>query len=104
MNYFGKSWSSVCENKVPTPIGELCYHCEELIESGDRGLIIPCVGDIVQERPIHLCCFIREVVGSVGHQQKKCSCYGGNEEDPPAGMTKKEAAVAAWEFHKKHEF
>ena len=39
-------------------------------------------------------CYIRMLMGSVGHQLKACSCYGGTTEDPP-GMTKHEAAHAA---------
>jgi hypothetical protein len=47
----------------------------------------------------HYECVVRSAAGSVGHQKKLCSCYGGKEEDPP-GMTRREAAKAAAElFH-----
>lgn len=39
-------------------------------------------------------CLTRSIVGSVGHQLHRCSCYGGHFEDP-RGMTKREAALAA---------
>lgn len=45
-------------------------------------------------RDRHRECAIRAVIGSVGHQRGKCSCFGGTEEDPP-GMTRREAALAA---------
>lgn len=39
-------------------------------------------------------CGLRSIIGSVGHQERRCSCFGGTEEDPP-GLTRREAAVAA---------
>lgn len=45
-------------------------------------------------------CFIRSVIGSVGHISRKCSCYPGNDEpagDPP-GLNKRDAARAAFEL------
>jgi hypothetical protein len=47
--------------------------------------------------PVHRECLVRMVVGSVGHQLRRCSCFGGGEEDPP-GMTPREAARAALEL------
>ena len=87
--YFGhpsgrKDW----ERQVPTPLGAQCILCEELIDEGDRGQI-NLVGQIT-----HYECQMRVVVGSVGHQMGKCSCYGGTDEDPP-GMTRRQAAIAA---------
>ncbi len=43
---------------------------------------------------IHRACAVRWRMGSVGHQQKKCPCYGGTEGDPP-GVSKRAAADAA---------
>jgi hypothetical protein len=43
---------------------------------------------------VHRECYIRMLMGSVGHQMKTCSCFGGKDEDPE-GMTKHEAAHAA---------
>jgi hypothetical protein len=42
----------------------------------------------------HAECLLRQIVGSVGHQLGRCTCFGGNEDDPP-GMTRREAAKAA---------
>jgi hypothetical protein len=45
------------------------------------------------------------VIGSLGHQQRRCGCYveGSTEDDPP-GMTMREAAKAAWEYYKQHNW
>jgi len=42
----------------------------------------------------HFACALRASIGSIGHIQKKCSCYvkeGPTEDDPP-GLTKRQAA------------
>jgi hypothetical protein len=50
----------------------------------------------------HVECEFRQVAGSVGHQMKRCSCFGGIEEDPP-GMTRREAARAAYSLSLKND-
>lgn len=47
--------------------------------------------------PVHFECGVRAIAGSVGHQQGRCSCFGGTEEDPP-GMTRRQAAQAAADY------
>lgn len=79
-----------------TPVGETCIDCGEIIVAGDYGqttVLVDLEGNV---RPAvqHRECLLRHVVGSVGHQLGKCSCFGGDYEDPP-GMTKREAARAA---------
>ena len=104
MKWFGKSWGApICtkESHAETPVGEPCQWCEEPIEEDECGLLIPTVVEWLDDKtarevfkPTHQECLLREVIGSVGHLQKLCSCYGGEMEDPP-GMTKREAAKAA---------
>lgn len=97
MQWFGnRPFGPVCEHaaKVDAPIGCACDWCEEPIVFDDEGLLIPSVGT---PSVFHRVCFLRSIIGSLGHQQQKCGCYGGNEEDPPE-MTKKQAAEAATEF------
>lgn len=94
MKYFGPKDFNPPQERTETPVGEPCSYCEEPIKEGDRGFTIPIAGSD-SEAPYHHPCFIRTIIGSVGHQQKKCSCYGGTEEDPP-DMTKREAALAAF--------
>lgn len=84
--------------RVPVPAGALCQWCEEAIGERQAGFLIPHPGggfDRSREMPWHRECFIRSIVGSVGHQMRVCSCYGGHAEDPE-GLTKREAALAAF--------
>lgn len=87
--YFGPpSLRKPDERQVPAPVGELCLWCYEAIAAGD-------MGTLNQFHQIHHYeCLLRAMVGSVGHQERRCSCHGGTEEDPP-GMTRREAALAA---------
>lgn len=99
MNWFGESWlAPACDpaDRVETPVDLECAHCEERIAAGDRGVFLN--GD---PRPFHFECFIRGVIGSVGHQKRACPCYGGVEDDPP-GTTRREAARAAMEYFEEH--
>jgi len=114
--YFGKAWNPNIDKhhpQVPTPVGSACSYCEEEVVEGDQGFIIPHGQAITQNeegvfdqmvavfRPVHLDCFLRQIYGSVGHQKKTCSCFGGKEEDPE-GMTKREAATAAVRMYESH--
>ena len=102
MNWFGTSWgAAVCHDPliphVQTPVGAICLWCDEPITADDSGIGVPHFdGDSADIRYHHVECWMRSVLGSVGHQLKLCSCYGGPYEDPPT-MTRREAARAAWE-------
>lgn len=89
---------------VPTPVGCECSWCGEEIVVGDVGQVIDSYGD--QDGPVdsywHIECFLRSIVGSVGHQKGTCHCNGGTEEDPE-GMTMREAALAAYTFYKEQD-
>lgn len=74
-----------------------CPYCEEPIGPFDLTDGITYNGEPARA---HWECAARAVLGSVGHLNKKCSCYGGHEEDPP-GMTKREAARAALHLYQK---
>ena len=67
----------------------LCLYCGEPIDPGWPFKTINGGADA-----LHGECYIRMLMGSVGHQLKVCSCFGGNQEDPK-GMTKHEAAHTA---------
>lgn len=83
---------------VPTPVGEPCLYCGEVIAVDDSGVIMAFIdAEGTREVVEHRECFLRHVLGSVGHQRQRCACYGGNEEDPP-GLSKREAAKAAVAF------
>lgn len=101
MQYFGQPWNELNWDRVKTPVGKSCSWCEEVVVEGDRGVILPSIPE--GKTLYHLECFLRQITGSVGHQRKTCSCFGGREEDPK-GMTLREAARAAVdEFRKTHD-
>lgn len=92
MKYFGEAWNSMIaqQERVETPQAP-CHWCNEDIVEGEKGLVLPgSEGDV----PFHQECFLRQIVGSVNHQQGICSCFGGVDEDP-AGLSVREAAKAA---------
>lgn len=88
--------------KVETPVGDLCGWCGEAIKEGDSGVVIDHVGVKITPHPHHQECFLRSIIGSVGHIRRECSCWGGDMEDPE-GMTKREAAIAAVEEYRKQD-
>jgi hypothetical protein len=92
--WFGKSWGApMCADleHVPTPAGETCQWCTEAIEADASGW-----GSTRHGPWMHLECFMRMMLGSVGHQLGVCSCHGGAYEDSPE-MSTRDAARAAWE-------
>lgn len=76
------------ETQIPAPVGVACIHCSEQIAPADIGTVSP------SGQVLHYECGLRAIVGSIGHQLGRCSCFGGNEEDPE-GLTVREAAIAA---------
>ena len=107
MRCFGEPWRTLGEpwnemtktmEQIPVPTSD-CDWCQEKFIETDRGLGIP---DALSENftYYHVDCFLRTIFGSVGHLQKKCSCYGGDMEDPPE-MTLREAATASVKEYEK---
>jgi hypothetical protein len=90
--------------EAPVPAGERCHRCDEVIVAGDDGIITPFLADLRGTTldvggpsgiaAFHRSCFMRGLVGSVGHQMDLCSCRGGTMEDPP-GFTRRQAALLA---------
>lgn len=119
--WFGESWGApVCEADAhrATPVGAFCFSCDEPVERDDQGFIQPQYGldgPAAEHDPLrvllvdghqlvahHLECQLRNIFGSVGHIEGRCSCAGGDEEDPP-GLSRREAARAAVAaFERKH--
>lgn len=97
-----KSFGAVrkpCPDVVKPPVGEACAWCSEPIAEGDAGFMLPLVTESgAVDKPYHENCFLRQIVGSVGHLRGVCSCNGGSEEDPPE-MTARQAANAAVEYY-----
>ncbi|TAL46454.1 MAG: hypothetical protein EPN91_00240 [Salinibacterium sp.] len=74
-----------------------CGHCHEILLDSERHHMMAA---------FHHECAVRLVAGSLGHIQKKCTCYrtelaGPAPEDDPPNMTVREAALAAYlEFNR----
>ena len=49
---------------------------------------------------LHLECIVRQVVGSVAHQEGRCSCHGGDGTDDPR-LTQRESARRAFEMFER---
>jgi hypothetical protein len=93
VQYFGPPiFKQPDEVQIPPPVGEVCILCEEPVDAGDIGTIN------LLAQVTHYECQMREIIGSVGHLKRTCSCYGGTEGDPPA-MTRRQAAKAAVAFY-----
>lgn len=85
--YFGERWDAPMLNPpdddspppvhCPTPVGEPCLFCKELIAMGDRGLIVGASMITVPihhgAAPIHIEC---EMLGTIGHIYAVCPCTG----------------------------
>jgi hypothetical protein len=75
-----------------------CLWCEEPVLDTERMVLMQYMGpESTEMRRFHHACSARSILGSLGHLKKTCHCYGGDLEDPP-GLTKREAAEAAYRF------
>lgn len=90
IRWFGRKYNAPAYRdspQVPAPAGELCTNCLESILEGDDGWL-DAAGN-----PFHRACWYREVIGSLAHVQRRCSCYRpGSTESDPLGLTAREAA------------
>lgn len=103
--WFGRQWGAggpapVCEDpaeRVETPVGVPCLFCEEPIEENHSGVVTPYIaaGGNSHQAAVHVECHLRQVLGGVNHIEGRCLCCGGDEDPDPAGLSRREAAVAA---------
>ena len=87
--------SETAELRYANPLQ--CPHCEEPIVAGDD------TRQMKNGLRWHTECLLRSFLGSVGHQRRECSCYGGEGDGDPPGLSLREAAKAAkreWELHR----
>lgn len=92
LQWFGaEPFGPVCDARarITPPIGAPCTWCEEWIAVGDRGFV-----ERGTFKAWHHECWMRMLVGSVAHQQHRCTCYGGDDEDAPE-LSRRGAARAA---------
>lgn len=104
MRFFGQAWETheyFAWERVQAPVGDICAWCAEPIAADDFGYLVPDAYGR-PDRAWHQECFLRQVVGSLGHQERTCSCFGGCDEDP-VGFSKRQAALmAVAKFHAEH--
>ena len=104
--WFGASWGApVCEDDdhVDTPVGAICLRCDEAISAEDRGFLRVHIAEgRATVRPIHLECDVRTIIGGLNHLRHTCSCCGGTDPPDPDYMTKREAALAAYDYWMRH--
>ncbi len=69
-----------------------CHRCGETVLHTDRHDYYSNVAE-----PVHRECFIRPIIGSVAHIERRCSCFvpGAEEGDDPT-LTRRQAALAAY--------
>jgi hypothetical protein len=96
---FGMQFSTEMWTRIDAPKGETCFQCDEPILPNEPGVQFD-DGDYA-----HRNCFLRGVIGSVAHVERRCGCYvPGSEESDPLNLTRREAAnraVEAWERQRK---
>lgn len=103
MQWFGhRPFSSLCDadSQVDVPVGQQCSWCDELIEATQCGAVLPQLSADAEASPtsvFHHECLFRMMVGSSGHQRQQCPCYG-MEDGSEAGLTARQAALAAWKY------
>lgn len=100
MKAFGPAHAHKDLEVCPVPVGQKCLNCEEPFVENDQGFVMGCSPEIDSSGQVgvHRECQFRMIFGSVGHQNKTCSCFGGSTEEDPPNMTKREAAKAAMEM------
>lgn len=108
MKFFGIRYSAPAYEGmecVETPVGSFCAHCDEWIVAGDDGWSLPHYGGPYEPKELayHRACFMRSTIGSVAHQQRRCSCFvpGSTEEDDPT-LTRRQAAEAALAYFDRY--
>ena len=101
--YFGEPWDSTFaanSEQVPTPVGETCLECREVIVDGDQGVIVPCVlfpldgsGRSTTSAPAHRECLLLSVIG---HVAGTCFCHEGLGTHRERGR-----ATVAWQTRRR---
>lgn len=99
-NYvFPRAWGAWLEAErgqiIKTPVGLTCQWCDETIGSDDWGVCQLVLGTDPYFAPVHRECMIRRIVGSANHQLKLCSCFGGEANEDPPELTRRQAALLA---------
>lgn len=82
-----------------------CLHCDEEVteteqEYGQQANVLE--EGVFRKQWVHRECRLREVVGSVRHQQKRCRCFNKHEECDDEHLTHRQQAIEAVRYFEKH--
>jgi len=78
----------------------ICQYCGETIEN--NAMPMPHFdGKQFYINRYHYECYMRMIVGGTNHLNKTCKCFGGSDEPDPPEMTKRQAALAAFDLWQK---
>lgn len=100
MKLFGQlSARAEGDEHVETPVGHCCRYCDQPIAADDRGVFVQFFAPDRQSRlvPEHYECFMRQIIGSVAHQERRCSCFGKQDPPEPNRREAARAALAVWQ-------
>lgn len=97
LRWFGRPFDSPMYEGMPKTTLEYLYRpcllCDELILDGEAGVTMPCLmGGGWQERPIHIECHVRSVMGPPAHLDGLCSCNSDQAETDPRYPTYRDEA------------
>ncbi len=86
MKWFGESWGAPCceeDEHVPTPVGELCARCKEMICAGEQGVVsgLVLLSGEMTTIAYHLDCYLR---GILPHGPECPYCRGAERIDHDA--------------------
>jgi len=89
--------------RVPVPVGFLCFWCDEPIEAHHRGTFMVVTDSGDSFRPLHMECNFLSIIGSAEHQQS-VRLKGLDHECGPAcyeseHRTKRQNALRAYYFY-----
>jgi hypothetical protein len=73
-----------------SPIHATCAWCHELIQRGENGV------DHGNGNCEHIECFITSIVGSIAHQERRCTCYDGFTDCKNDEMSRRDIAKVAF--------
>ena len=89
----GPQWLTWTESPAP------CGWCEEPVQPASIcEMVTHWEGGTWRRLPWHRECRVRSVLGGVNHLQGRCTCCGGTEPPDPPELTRRQAAIAAFEL------
>jgi hypothetical protein len=96
MRFYGHGWSAKLQPNPAAPDAGECMHCAEPVLAGEPHARYLVAGEAELSPALHRECFLRLLYGSTLHQQGRCRCAGGPDEDEPDLSTRNAARAAVY--------